>query len=384
VTIKLQEWIGQEIADFYIALRLKRKPQIVKKLVRNHPMRLSQMQDVGGCRVIFKDNRDLDKALDIIGRRTPHGFLRIPRTADYRDRGRPESGYRAVHLIAEREGHEIEIQVRTSVQHSWAEEVERTSIICRALLKEGEGPAELIEHFRVVSHAFHALDRGLPVNKALIQEIQSGYEQMNEIVGEGRQHLLDGFVINKGFIRSMEEQEKKSRTRRKLRNWLLIFNWNSGTFERWINVETNPTAAAQQYSNFERSRPFQDGYEVVLIGANRVAMIEQTHAHYFGINTYDQYLEQIGVVVADSSRRQRGSVSPGARVVLEKLYRKDYWGSNKRVSPDTLKNHYCHGVEGFDECMEELRVLGYLFPGPRRGPVSLNLEKKAEIEKLFD
>ena len=196
--------------------------------------------------------------------------------------------------------------------------------------------------------------------------------------------MLDGFIINKGFIRSMEEQERKSHRRRRVRNWLLIFNWNSGTFERWVNVETNPESAAQQYASFESSKPFDEGYEVVLIGAKSVRTIETTHAHYFGINSYDEILAGIGINVTDIRQKIKGRISPTTRKVLEKLWRKAYWGAGKRVSYDTLKNHYCHGIGDFSASVEELIRLGYLHSNERRGPFSLNMEKKSEIDEIFE
>ena len=384
VTLKCQELLQNEIPNIYIAQRLKRKPQIIKKLRRAYPMRLSQMQDIGGCRIIVKENEQIDKALELIQSKTKNRTFKVLRVADYREKGREESGYRAVHVIANRSNHEVEIQLRTFSQHSWAEEIERTSIICKALLKEGKGPPEVIDYFHKTSDAIHAYSRSCPITKDLLSSIQNGYKNLANLVGTKRQHLLDGFIVNEQFIKSMEAKEKSHPHRKSVKNWLLIFNWNKGTFEQWKNVNSDPAEAAKQYSDFEKNKPFVDGYEVVLIGARQVSTIKTTHSHYFGVNSFDEYLSKIGIKVATQEEKEKGRLSPDTRKVLEKLWREKRWGKSKRVSNETLKNHYCQDVRDISMAIEELRRLDFLFqPTSLKGSYSLNPNMKAEIERLL-
>jgi len=72
-----------------------------------------------------------------------HGRIR-----DTRDEP-AESGYRAVHVIVVRDGRRIEIQLRMPREHEWAVAVERTGIRLGIGLKEGEGPDDLKEYFRL-------------------------------------------------------------------------------------------------------------------------------------------------------------------------------------------------------------------------------------------
>jgi len=118
-------------------------------------MRLSQMQDIGGCRAIFMTNQEIDRAKDIIHKKSRYRFITIISESDYRVTGRSESGYRALHIVCERNGYKIEIQLRTQVQHAWAEEIERTSIICQCPLKEGKGPYGVLEYFKKISDQFY-------------------------------------------------------------------------------------------------------------------------------------------------------------------------------------------------------------------------------------
>jgi hypothetical protein len=70
--------------------------------------------------------------------------------------------------------------------------------------------------------------------------------------------------------------------------------------------------------------------------------------------------------------------------ILDKLERHDRWGGNS-VSLDTLRNHYCQGVKGFDEALEKLIDDGLVLVvekgSKRRGPFSLNPAKKGVIQK---
>ena len=54
-TMQLQRWMEDSHKGYYIALRLKRKNQIMRKLKRFH-VRLSQLQDIAGARIILDKN----------------------------------------------------------------------------------------------------------------------------------------------------------------------------------------------------------------------------------------------------------------------------------------------------------------------------------------
>jgi hypothetical protein len=75
-------------------------------------------------------------------------------------------------------------------------------------------------------------------------------------------------------------------------------------------------------------------------------------------------------------------VSESAARVLDKLERGDRWGRNA-ISFDTLRNHVCRGIPSIDSAVDELVTEDLLVPGGgRRGPYSLNPDRKAEIERI--
>jgi hypothetical protein len=123
-----------------IGSRLKREESIRGKLIREPTMKLSKMQDIGGCRVILRNMEEVEKLVALYG--NDDGIS----VTDYIENPGPRvSGYRGKHIIWRFEGEgedyagykpmRIEIQVRTELQHSWATAVEVCSTFTAQNLK---------------------------------------------------------------------------------------------------------------------------------------------------------------------------------------------------------------------------------------------------------
>ena len=137
-----------------VAQRLKRMPSIISKLERLPRISLSQMQDIGGCRVVVEGpDHAFDLAADLAGSRIRHGLVRYK---NYITHPRP-SGYRGIHLVysynSERssqwQGLKIEVQVRSELQHQWATAVETVGAFMRDDLKSGIGNENWLHFFRL-------------------------------------------------------------------------------------------------------------------------------------------------------------------------------------------------------------------------------------------
>lgn len=121
----------------------KTATSIIEKL-RRQSIRLSQIQDIAGCRIVVPDLLTQDEAVE----RLKKSFDRI----DIDDRReQPSSGYRAVHVIVENSGKLIEVQVRTSLQHLWAEVSEKLSGVVDASIKYGSGDQEILSILSAMS-----------------------------------------------------------------------------------------------------------------------------------------------------------------------------------------------------------------------------------------
>jgi ppGpp synthetase/RelA/SpoT-type nucleotidyltranferase len=132
--------------------RLKRLSAIADKLVRHDGMKMARMQDIGGARAILADRSEVEA---VFARVRSHWA--VDRVADWRPKGRPDSGYRALHVMVEKRDQiseqmrVVEIQLRTSSQQRWAEVVSQTEDRLEVPLRDGDGPTELVEYFRAAS-----------------------------------------------------------------------------------------------------------------------------------------------------------------------------------------------------------------------------------------
>lgn len=142
------------------AQRFKRLPRIIEKLARIS-VRLSQMEDIGGCRAVLPTIDDVRRVETRIRRRWPHAQV-----TDYIENPKPD-GYRSIHIIERRDGRLIEVQLRTARQHEWAEAIETWSAQLPWDLKDGEGPADLRRYFRMAAERLARDDAGLPPDAAL-------------------------------------------------------------------------------------------------------------------------------------------------------------------------------------------------------------------------
>lgn len=115
--------------------RAKSTTSIAQKL-RRESIRLTQMQDIAGCRVVTADLLAQETAVQRLAQEFPTHAV-IDR------RGRPSHGYRAVHLVVTAGGTQVEIQVRTELQHLWAEVSEKWSDVVDPSIKYGGGDAEI-------------------------------------------------------------------------------------------------------------------------------------------------------------------------------------------------------------------------------------------------
>jgi ppGpp synthetase/RelA/SpoT-type nucleotidyltranferase len=112
----------------------KSTTSIIEKL-RRETIRLSQMQDIAGCRLVVADVLAQDEVVERLKSVLPKAVV-IDR------RKQPSFGYRAVHIIATAGHKPVEIQVRTALQHVWAQTSEKLSEVVGPAVKYGGGDSD--------------------------------------------------------------------------------------------------------------------------------------------------------------------------------------------------------------------------------------------------
>jgi len=178
LTMNLRGTTRRLTEDPLIAQRIKRLPSILLKL-RLHPkMKLSQMQDLGGCRAILSDVESVKRIANYYERESNIKHLRQP-TDDYITCPK-SSGYRGVHLIYRYNsdksrkliynGMKIEIQVRTKYQHAWATAVETVGMFSGQALKSSLGSVDWQRFFALMGSVIALREKsplvaGTPTNR---------------------------------------------------------------------------------------------------------------------------------------------------------------------------------------------------------------------------
>ena len=151
--------------------RLKRMVSIKRKLGLNPNMGLGGLQDIGGARFVIDNTESLNKAYQLLNKHSFSSF-EFEKSYNYIDNPK-DSGYRGYHLVYkyhssdESDGLNIEIQIRTKLQHDWAMAVETAELISKSALKASVGDKEWLAFFQLTSAIFAKKEKSV-VNSRFI------------------------------------------------------------------------------------------------------------------------------------------------------------------------------------------------------------------------
>jgi ppGpp synthetase/RelA/SpoT-type nucleotidyltranferase len=110
----------------------------IRDKLQRESVRLSQIQDIAGCRLvvsdIFTQNQVVEQLISL-----------FPGSSVIDRRRKPSFGYRAVHIVVKKDDKPIEIQVRTDIQHRWAELSEKFSDVVDPSIKYGGGNEDILK-----------------------------------------------------------------------------------------------------------------------------------------------------------------------------------------------------------------------------------------------
>jgi putative GTP pyrophosphokinase len=165
--ITLRNKVKPNCPNFIVAQRLKRLESITAKLSRYPHMKLSTMQDIGGLRAIVQTASQAAELRDTYVRMTHPIFLHeLVSHKDYLVHPK-DSGYRSIHLVykyqnpraPEYDGLQLELQIRSKLQHLWATAVETVGTFLKHSLKASQGPSEWLDFFALTGSAFAHIEK---------------------------------------------------------------------------------------------------------------------------------------------------------------------------------------------------------------------------------
>ena len=260
---------GQRVT---VAQRHKRRNTIFDKLQRLPGMQLARMDDVAGCRLIFRNEKELRKFRESFHRaRFNHKLRHDPDKYDYIDKPK-STGYRGIHDVYEYDvnsdagrplkGLYVEIQYRTLVQHAWATAVEIVGFITESQPKFERGDDR---YQMAMAYASEILARAHEKHRG-------------PFPGLSDRELLDSFLLLDGELNLMQTlrglHEAKSQISDK-KNSILIFD-PSG--ELTIRSFRDATDALRELFELEEQMP---GKDIVLVRADSSEEVRTAFRNYF-------------------------------------------------------------------------------------------------------
>ncbi|GBE19824.1 MAG TPA: (p)ppGpp synthetase [Candidatus Pacearchaeota archaeon] len=281
--------------------RLKRLPSILKKLQRryygNKPtMKLSQMQDVAGCRVVMPNvelARKLHKEEYIRGdlkhkKVNEKDYITTPK----------EDGYRSIHLMykykSDKKGKKdyngllVEVQIRSKLQHLWATAIETVDFFTRQAIKSNEGQKEWVDFFKLVSSAFAKME-DCPCVPGTPYEEQELFAQIRK-----KEADLNVVKIMRGWAKAIRVFEREMIKKYNWKFFLLELDISKENLNISAYTQADEKEAIKDYSKAEKRNVGKREYDVVLVGADTTSDLKKAYPNYFvDTGEFLQYLEKI-------------------------------------------------------------------------------------------
>ena len=289
------------LKNVIIAQRLKRMPTIIDKLKRYPDMNLSQMQDIGGLRVVvdsIKNVREIEKSYKVQSKlsRFEHSLVR---ERDYILTPRSEDGYRSLHLIYSYknrvapayEGLMLELQIRTKLQHNWATAVETMGIYLNQPLKSRLGEKEWIDFFALASSAFAHKER-LPLVPRF-QNMTAG-ETYNAVAkAEKELQVLEKLTAFASVANIIGKNRKNSFYH------LITLDTEKKTVQLTSFAKSNFSVAQLAYAKAEARAIKGEKIEPVLVAAGSIDSLKRAYPNFF-LNT-TEFVSSVRKIISISA-----------------------------------------------------------------------------------
>lgn len=278
-----------------VAQRHKRKNTIYGKLYRHQKMALSRMDDIAGCRLIFRTTQELYEFREVFHKaRFNHKRVNPPEKYDYILNPK-QTGYRGIHDIYRYNvnspqgkhltGLQVEIQYRTLVQHAWATAVEVIGFVTESQPKFQQGD---VRYERAMALASEILARAHEGEKGPFPGM-TDREALEQFLDLDRDLAL---------LKTLKGLNKAKQSITDERNVILIFS-TEGKLE--TITFRNATDALRSLFTLEKQHPDTD---IVLVRADSSSDVRQAFRNYFSDARDFVRLINAAVSSLSSARRQ--------------------------------------------------------------------------------
>lgn len=261
-----------------VAQRIKRLSSIESKLTRFPTMKLSRMQDIGGCRAVVSSVAQV-KILVRLYRESDIKH-KVIRTDDYISNPK-SSGYRGIHVVyryySDRKstynGLKVEMQFRSKLQHAWATAVETVGTFIQQSLKSSQGEEDWLRFFALMGTeiAFREGSPAVPDTPTDRAELKAELREHTERLNvENRLHAFGA------ALRTLEPTNAS----RKAHYFLLVLDpaANSVTITSYNYRELDK--ASHDYLDVERTSQ-RKGTDAVLVSVDSMDSLRRAYPNYF-------------------------------------------------------------------------------------------------------
>lgn len=299
-------------ADPLIAQRIKRLSSIGHKLDRFRSMKLSQMQDLGGCRAILQNTTVARQVFEYYLHKSGIKHERIS-VDDYISKPK-DSGYRGMHLVYRYfsdknktafNGLKIEMQLRSKYQHAWATAVETVGTFSGEALKSSLGSDEWQRFFALMSSAIAIREKS-----ALVPDTPS---TRRELVSELAKYTRSLNVVHRlqEYSRALNMITKGDSGTSGAHLYLLELDPIEGTLRITGFRSDQQEEADQKYAEAETKRKKRSHTDAVLVSVESLNSLSKAYPNYFAdTRVFVELLNQA------LSGRTRGIVVPTRQLDL--------------------------------------------------------------------
>lgn len=275
-------------ADATIAQRIKRLSSILAKLRDNPKMRLSQMQDIGGCRSVLESVDEVYMLSHVYAKSDAKNptdrAVQITRD-DYIKEPKPD-GYRSLHMIYKYQsgsekgkdfnGQQIEIQLRSQLQHAWATAVEISQTFTGYALKSKvkKASAEWLRFFALMGSAI-AIREGCPLVPGTPTFGIAIRDELRYI--QSKERIIEQLNAWKGVTRHYRAAPDMLR----MHAFLLELDSEKRAVEIRAFAKHEQPFAEDEYAAREIATQGNPHIQVVLVGVDSIAALERAYPNYY-------------------------------------------------------------------------------------------------------